>query len=67
MTTVTEIEKAIELLPTPQVDELAAWLEAHRLQRRLPLPVESWLAQARGAARPGVTTSEVMSLTRGEE
>jgi predicted aspartyl protease len=32
-----------------------------------PLPVETWLKQARGAARPGVTTAEVMALTRGED
>lgn len=28
--------------------------------------VDRWLAAARGAARPGVTTDEVMALTRGE-
>jgi hypothetical protein len=28
--------------------------------------VERWLAGARGAAKPGVTTDEVMALTRGE-
>ncbi len=27
---------------------------------------EGWLATARGAAKPGVTTDEVMALTRGE-
>ncbi len=27
---------------------------------------ERWLATARGAARPGVTTEQVMALTRGE-
>jgi len=32
-----------------------------------PLPAETWLKQARGAARPGVTTAEVMALTRGNE
>jgi hypothetical protein len=28
--------------------------------------VEQWLAGARGAAKPGVTTDEVIGLTRGE-
>jgi hypothetical protein len=28
--------------------------------------VERWLAGARGAAKAGVTTDEVMALTRGE-
>jgi hypothetical protein len=67
VSSIAEIESAIENLPVPQVDELACWLEALR-ERRVPLvPIESWLAQARGTARKGVTTQEVMALTRGEE
>ena len=67
MSSVAEIEKAIEKLPVTQVEELAGWLERHRLQRATRPPVESWLQQARGAARPGETTAKVMGLTRGEE
>lgn len=67
MTTISEIEKAIEHLPLPQVEELARWLEVYRARRGSPTNAESWLAQARGVARSGVTTDEVMSLTRGEE
>lgn len=67
MSTVDEIETAIERLPTPQVDELAAWLEAHRARRTALLAAEAWLKQARGVALPGVTTAGVMALTRGEE
>ena len=67
MSTITEIEAAIERLPEPQVDELAAWLEKFRAWRTAPLPVETWLKRAVGAARPGVTTADVMALTRGEE
>jgi phosphoserine phosphatase len=52
METITEIEDAIEKLPYPQVEELAAWIEAFR---------------ARRAAPPGVTTENIMALTRGEE
>ena len=67
MSTITEIESAIEQLPARQVAELAAWLAEHRA-RLFPAPsADDWLKRARGAARPGVTTAEVMSLTRGEE
>jgi len=67
MGTIVEIETAIEHLPTSQLDELAAWLEEHRAHRRAQKTAETWLKQARGAARPGVTTDEVMSMTRGDE
>ena len=67
MSSVAEIEKAIEELPGTQVDELAGWLERHRVRRATPPPVESWLRRARGAARPGETTAKVIALTRGEE
>ncbi len=33
MSTLTEIEKAIELLPPAQVDELTAWLARRRSER----------------------------------
>lgn len=67
MSSIAEIERAIEKLPAPQVDELTGWLEALRLKRATPPPVENWLARARGAAQPGETTAKVMALTRGEE
>jgi hypothetical protein len=67
MSTIADIEAAIENLPAPQVDELAGWLETLRLRRATPPPVENWLERARGAARPDVTTMRVMALTRGEE
>lgn len=67
MSTIAEIEAAIEQLPAPKVDELAAWLETHRLRRMTPAPVEAWLARAQGAARPGVTTADMMAFTRGDE
>jgi len=53
MSTITEIEAAIEHLPEPQVAELAAWLEKRRGGRATLPMVDRWLAQARGAARPG--------------
>ena len=67
MSTVAEIEAAIERLSGTQVEELAAWLEKFRSGRTAPPPVEHWLATARGAAKPEVSTEALMSLTRGEE
>ncbi len=67
MSTITEIEEAIERLPESQVAELAQWLEARRARRATALPVNAWLIAARGVARPGVTTAEVMYQTRGDE
>ncbi len=52
MSTISEIEQAIERFPTPQVDELSQWLEAHRASRANALPVDTWLNLVRGAARP---------------
>jgi hypothetical protein len=66
MSSITEIESAIEKLPAPEVDELAGWLEALRLRRATPQPVENWLQRARGAALADVTTMKIMGLTRGE-
>ena len=67
MTTIVEIESAIEHLSVSQVAELAAWLEQFRMRCAMQPPAEAWLEHARGAARSGVTTEVVMSLTRGEE
>ena len=67
MSTVQEIETAIERLPEPQLAELIAWLADLRRRRVAPRSAESWLERARGAARTGVTTEQIMRLTRGEE
>jgi len=67
MSSIAEIEDAIEKLTAPQVDELAGWLETLRARRATPPPVENWLQRARGAALPGETTAKVMALTRDEE
>lgn len=64
MNTIAEIESAIERLRETEVAELAVWLEQHRQQRAGQPPVREWLDRARGAAQPGVTTDEVMALTR---
>lgn len=67
MSTLTEIEQAIEALPPQEVEELAAWLERRRPKPEAGQPVEQWLERARGTAAPGVTTQSVLALTRDEE
>ena len=67
MSSVAEIEDAIENLPTPQVDELARWLETLRTRRASSPSVENRLTKARGVARKDTTTAQVMNLTRAEE
>ena len=70
MSTIEEIESAIAQLPTPQVERLAVWLEKHRAERDVKgtkIAVEDRLSWARGAAKPGVTTDQIMQLTRGED
>jgi hypothetical protein len=64
---IAEIEAAIEKLLRPQVDELAEWLEQLRVGRATPTALKSWLARARGAAGPWITTADVMSLTSVEK
>ncbi|WP_145117988.1 hypothetical protein [Rosistilla oblonga] len=67
MTTINEIEKAISHLPPSQIEELARWLEAFRSTQQSPTPVDQWLKRSVGAAKPGITTAELMALTRGDE
>lgn len=64
MSTLTEIEAAIAQLPEAEVEKLTQWLE----ERRQKLArAEEWLEKARGTAIPGVTTEQIMSMTRGED
>ena len=67
MSTIAEIESAIEKLPASQVEELAIWLDALRSKQRVQPSVDAWLERARGAAQPGITTAELMKLRRGDE
>ena len=67
MSTLAEIEKAIEALPVRDVETLAVWIESRRRRRPGALPVDQWLERARGTAAPGVTTRSVLALTRDEE
>jgi hypothetical protein len=67
MSTIPEIEAAIEKLSRGQIEELAAWMQATVLRRTVAPAIDQWLKHARGAALPGSTTAAVMALTRGEE
>jgi len=48
-------------------DELAEWLGAFRQRQATLQPADAWLEQARGPARSGVSTAEIMQLTRGDD
>ena len=67
MTTIREIEKAISHLPPAQVEELVRWLETYRSSQQSPKQTDAWLKRAVGAAKPGATTAELMSLSRGDQ
>lgn len=66
VSTLAEIERAIEALPAPEVDALAAWLANRRQKAAVVLPVDKWLERACGASTTGVTTHDVLALTRDE-
>ncbi len=67
MSSIAEIEKAIEKLPAAQLEELAKWLERLRWTQVDRPEIETWLQRARGAAIPNQTTAKLMALPRGEE
>lgn len=67
MSTISEIESAIERLPEKDVEALTLWLESRRKRGVTKSVAEAWLNQARGAARPGMSTADVMALTRSDE
>ena len=64
-----EIVRICEQLPAARRAEVAAFaraLLAGNGNANPPGAMARWLAAARGAAKPGVTTDEVIALTRGE-
>lgn len=64
-----ELVSICEQLPAAQraeVTDFARFLLARNEDPTSRERTERWLATARGAAKPGVTTVEVMGLTRGE-
>lgn len=71
MSTLAEIQAAVEELPRAQQEELYAYIgtRLESLPRRGLSREEfnEWLKTARGAAIPGITTDQIMAMTRGEE
>lgn len=71
MSTLAEIEAAVEQLPPTQQEELYAFLgarlEARPKKNRSPEEFEAWLKTARGVGVSGMTTDEIMAMTRGEK
>jgi hypothetical protein len=68
MSTLAEIEQAVEKLPPQQWEEIRRWMAAHAPTRggEAAAPVQ-WLAASVGTATTGLSTDEIMRLTRGED
>ena len=69
MSTLTEIENAIEQLPQEQWMEIRRWMESHAPDARTTeaADFERWLAASTGMAKGRLTTDERMRETRGED
>jgi hypothetical protein len=67
VSSVAEIEAAIEKLPDQEVHQLATWFESFRQRRPSDVVVQNWLNRARGKATPGSQTLQIQKLTRSEE
>ena len=69
MSTLTEIEAAIEELPAPQLEELQAWLEQHLQSQRVASASEpDFLERAKaiwGDSPQGAPLSALVSAGRG--
>jgi hypothetical protein len=64
-----ELLSICEPLPAAQRAEMtdfARFLLSRNADAPSRAAAENWLAGARGAAKPGVTTDEVIRMTRGE-
>jgi len=67
VSSIAEIEAAIEKLPAQQVNQLATWFESFRQRRPSDAVIQNWLNSARGKATPGSETLQIQKLTRSEE
>ena len=71
MNTLVEIKAAVDRLPRPQQEELRVFLgtrlEAPSRKGFSPEEFAEWLKTARGVGLSGMTTDEIMAMTRGEE
>lgn len=62
-----KIKADIERLTPAELEQLGKWVAELCVRRATPPHVEKWLKRAVGAAIPGVTTDDVMKMTRGED
>jgi len=72
MSTIAEIERAIEKLPPEQWVEIRRWMDSHISQGRGDATNDSasfdvWLASSTGLAKGLLTTDDRMRETRGED
>ena len=73
MSTLAEIESAIEQLPPEQWMEIRRWMDSHAQGAEAGSRVgtaedfERWLAGSTGIAKGRLTTDERMRETRGED
>ena len=69
MSTLAEIEAAIETLPPDQRQEIRRWMDGHaRKSGAVELTdFDAWLAASTGLAKGRLTTDERMRETRGED
>ena len=69
MSTLAEIEAAIETLPPDQWQEIRRWMDAHaRKAGAVELAdFDVWLAASTGMVKGRFTTDERMRETRGED
>lgn len=69
MSTIAEIEAAIEQLPETDTEGIAHWLDQRQSRHRVPSSssIDHWLDTACGAAVRGATTAGVLATTRGED
>ena len=73
MSTLAEIEAAIEKLPPKQWQEIRRWMESCALQGSVAVRAaelaefDRWLATSTGLAKGRLTTDERMRETRGED
>jgi hypothetical protein len=69
MSTLIEIEDAIEQLPPEQWAEIRRWIERHPRTKSSDegsAPFDEWLATSTGMAKGKMTTDERMRETRGD-
>jgi hypothetical protein len=74
MSTIAEIERAIEKLPPEQWVEIRRWMDAHFPKGRDEssptggfAAFDAWLASSTGLAKGLLTTDDRMRETRGED